>query len=302
MNFNKREEIDKKMAFLFKTDEIISTKKSGGKMSKKELMLLAPIGCVRSPYKKTNDIPIKRGISKIEILDDYIPGLTGLMSSSHAIILGYLFLANRDTLKASLRLGERENEAKGIFSVRSSARPNPIGFTVAKLLEVKNGVIKVEGLDFIDGTPIIDIKPYSPGWDSVHCATRVRRVSFHEMQPEKSLGLLLRDAINFSGKLDNKGLMVVAMVFLLATKYQIDPRDPELRMEINRYGTTLDALIGMCGVTFGSGRIKVLDLRQKFLTCRFYWKNLSLTMEAKGARKISGDLTSEEAESLIGIS
>ena len=54
--------------------------------------------------------------------------------------------------------------------------------------------------------------------------------------------------------------MVVAMVFLLVTQYRIDPRDSKLRMEINRYGTALDALIGVCGATFGSGSDKVSRL------------------------------------------
>ena len=297
----KENKLTGKWPSLTKNGEIISAKKSGGKMSKDELMILAPIGYVRCPYKKTNDIPIKRGISRIEILGEYMPGLKGLMSSSHAIILGYLHLANRDTLEASLRPGEGENEAKGIFSVRSATRPNPIGFTVVKLLDIKNGIVTVEGLDFIDRTPIIDIKPYSPGWDSIHNATRVRRVSFHEMEPEKALDILIRDAKNFSGKLDNEGLMVVAIVFLLATKYHIDPRDPELRMEINRYGIALDALIGMCGATFGSGRIKVLDWPPKFLTCRFYWKDVNLIMKVEGNKRILGDLTPEEAETLIRI-
>ncbi len=265
-------------------------------------MKLTPIGYVLSPYKNTNDIPIKRGISRIKILNEYIPGIKGLMASSHIIVIGYLHLADRDALTATPGPGKRKSEEKGIFSVRSPARPNPLGYTVVKLLNVNEGEITVEGLDFIDGTPIIDIKPYSPGWDSIHIATRKRRTPLHEMPPEKALDLLFRDAKNFSGNLDEEGLTVVAMAFLLVRKYRIDPRDSSLKVEINRQGAALDALIGMCGATFSSGRIKVLDQPEKLLTCRFYWKNFSLTMKAEGETKLSGDLTPEGAEALIRTS
>ena len=240
-----------------------------------------PIGYVRSPYKDGHDIPIERGVSKIRIFDEYSPGLKGLMTASHVIVLGYFHLADKKDLTAFPRQQERIRDERGIFSVRSPARPNPIGYTVVRLLDVDNGQLTVEGLDFADGTPVIDIKPYSPGWDSIHCATRVRRVPLHKMAPEKTLDLLLRDAVNFSVELDNEGLAVVAMMFLLATVYRIDPRDSSLRVELNRCGAALDALIGMCGATFGSGRIKIVVTAKTPLKCCFQWKDVAVTMKVK---------------------
>ena len=151
--------------------------------------------CLLLPIKKPLKIfQSERGISKIKILDKYTPGLDGLMTSSHVIVIGYLHLADRGILKAFSRPGGMVFEKRGIFSLRSPARPNPIGYTVAKLLDVNHSEVIVEGLDFIDGTPVIDIKPYSPGWDSIHSATRAKKIPLHEFDPNKTLDLLIRDA------------------------------------------------------------------------------------------------------------
>jgi len=152
---------------------------------------LIPIGYVRSRHGKHNPVPVRRGVSRMSILDAYVPGLKGLMTSSHIIVLAHLHLAERDDLRASPRYPGCTADERGIFSVRSPARPNPMGYTVVKLLDMDNGVLVVEGLDCIDGTPVIDVKPYSPGWDSIHSATRVRRMPFHEMEPRWALDLLV---------------------------------------------------------------------------------------------------------------
>jgi tRNA-Thr(GGU) m(6)t(6)A37 methyltransferase TsaA len=292
----------KKLSSMRSKDKVVALKNVDGERKATELKGLSPIGFVRSPYKKITDIPIKRGVSKIEILDDYVPGLAGLASSSHVIVIGYLHIADRQALKATPRPEETGSKQRGIFSVRSPARPNPLAYTAVKLLEVKDGEVIVEGLDFIDGTPVIDIKPYSPGWDSIHTATRSRRFPLHEMNAGKALDLLLRDAVNFSGELGSEGIMAVAMLFLLATKYRIDPRYPDLRVDINRFGSALDALVGACGATFGSGRIKITDMPDKRLTCTFSWEKGTIIMTAREEERVSQPLTPEEAESLIEIS
>ena len=262
---------------------------------------LVPIGFVRSPYGKRNGIPIKRGVSRIEILDAFGPGLTGLTTSSHIIVLGHLHLAERDALKASPRCAEGKAEERGIFSVRSPARPNPVGYTVVKLLSVNKGELIVEGLDFVDGTPIIDVKPYSPGWDSIHSATRVRRIPFHEMDPRKTLDLLVRDALNYSGFLGSDGALAVLMVFVLAARYRVEPRDPCLRFRVNRQGSALDALIGMTGATFASGRIEVVDGKERALVCRFESTEVTLVMRAKQGWKASTTLDPEAAAEWIEV-
>jgi hypothetical protein len=217
------------------------------------------------------------------------------MTASHVIVIGYLHLAHKKELTAFPRPRERGHDERGIFSVRSAARPNPIGYTVVRLLGVVDGQLTVEGLDFADGTPVLDVKPYSPGWDSIHCATRVRRVPLEKMAPEKALDLLLRDAVNFSGELDHEGLAVVAMMFLLATGYRIDPRDSSLRVELNRCGAAVDALIGMCGATFGSGRIRIVGTTKTPLRGCFRWKDVVVTMRVKKEGVTSASLNPETA-------
>ncbi len=262
---------------------------------------LVPIGYVRSRFGKRNGIPVKRGVSKIEILDRFVPGLKGLRNSSHVIVLGHLHLAERNDLRASPRSTAGGEDDTGIFSVRSPARPNPIGYTVVKLLGREEGMLMVEGLDFIDGTPVVDVKPYSPGWDSIHAATRTRRIPFHEIDPAKALDLLVRDAVNFSGGLDHDGALAVLMVFVLATRYRVDPRNPDLKVEVNRHGTALDALIGMCGATFGSGRIRVEAGDEDSLLCGFDAEEIDLVMGVKEGAPPTLQVSPEAAEAWIEV-
>jgi len=121
-----------------------------------------PIGYVRSPYKNTKDIPKGLGAKhpaegKLEILPQFEPGLTDIEGFSHLIVLWVFDRAGEFEL---LGTPPSDNRPHGVFATRSPRRPNPIGLTVVELLRRHSCFLDVHGIDMLDGTPILDIKPY----------------------------------------------------------------------------------------------------------------------------------------------
>ncbi|HOP67314.1 MAG: tRNA (N6-threonylcarbamoyladenosine(37)-N6)-methyltransferase TrmO [Methanoregulaceae archaeon] len=133
-----------------------------------ERMELVSIGVIRSPYKTPADAPrqgrLSGALSKIEIEEEYMAGVGDLEVSRHIIVLYWLDRANRDTLSATPPGTSRK---RPVFQTRSPHRPNPIGLAVARVEKREGNTLTVTGLDALDGTPVLDIKPYSPGIDSI---------------------------------------------------------------------------------------------------------------------------------------
>ncbi|WP_338095829.1 tRNA (N6-threonylcarbamoyladenosine(37)-N6)-methyltransferase TrmO [Methanorbis rubei] len=127
------------------------------------------IGVVRSPFKEKGDAPSQGRhtdeISMIEIAPEYRDGLDGIAAGDDLFILCWFDRSDRTILKTRKR-GENEGPLRGVFSTRSPARPNPIALTLVKLVEISGGTLRVRGLEALDGTPVIDIKPYSAGIDT----------------------------------------------------------------------------------------------------------------------------------------
>ncbi len=131
---------------------------------------LKPIGIVRNKvFQKPKAEYNWRGIiSEIVVDSDFSEALDNLDEFSHIIVL-YWMHQSAATGKLSAKVhprGRRELPLVGLFATRSPYRPNPIGKATVRLLERQDNILKVEGLDAIDGTPVIDIKPYIPGYDS----------------------------------------------------------------------------------------------------------------------------------------
>jgi tRNA-Thr(GGU) m(6)t(6)A37 methyltransferase TsaA len=125
------------------------------------------IGTVNSPISEPVDMNWGKVESEIILKPEYIPGLLGLDGFSHLIVLTLLHEAKYIPEKHLRRHPqERENmPLLGIFAQRARHRPNRIGVTAVELVELKENGVKVRALDAIDGTPIIDIKPYVPAYD-----------------------------------------------------------------------------------------------------------------------------------------
>lgn len=129
---------------------------------------IRPIGYVRSPYKEKKDAPrqgrLSDTVSEIVIGEEYLSGLDDVEKKSHLIVLSWFDRADRTMLRASPPHDPVEH---GVFATRSPNRPNPVGFSVVDLIERDGNILRVRGLDALDGTPVVDIKPYSPDIDCV---------------------------------------------------------------------------------------------------------------------------------------
>jgi tRNA-Thr(GGU) m(6)t(6)A37 methyltransferase TsaA len=126
-----------------------------------------PIGIVHSPYKEAKDIPIQGRFKSeveawIELQGKYTPGLKDLDGFSHAIILYYFHNSQREELEAKPFLEEVKH---GIFAIRSPHRPNHIGFSVVRIKTIEGNKMHFTEVDVLDGTPVLDIKPYVKYYD-----------------------------------------------------------------------------------------------------------------------------------------
>ncbi len=121
-----------------------------------------PIGFVTSPYKNTGEIPKGLGAKHeadgiLNILPEFEPGLTDIEGFSHLIILWEF---DRSPGFELLGAPPSDNRPHGVFATRSPRRPNPIGITIVELLGRAGTELQVRAVDMLDGTPILDIKPY----------------------------------------------------------------------------------------------------------------------------------------------
>jgi tRNA-Thr(GGU) m(6)t(6)A37 methyltransferase TsaA len=120
---------------------------------------LKVIGIIHSPYKTREQAPRQgtNDTSEIEIYNEYEEGLTDIEEYSHIHLFYWLHKSKGYSLMVQTPW---EKEKHGVFVTRSPNHPNPIGYSVVKLVERENNILKVKGLDAIEGTPVIDIKPY----------------------------------------------------------------------------------------------------------------------------------------------
>lgn len=127
-----------------------------------------PIGIIRSPYKETEGTPIQttgaKGVSgRVEILPDYAEGLKDLGGFSHIILLYHFHISKGYSLTVKPFL---DDTPRGVFSTRAPKRPNAIGLSVVRLVKIEGATLHIKDVDTVDSTPLLDIKPYVPEFDS----------------------------------------------------------------------------------------------------------------------------------------
>jgi tRNA-Thr(GGU) m(6)t(6)A37 methyltransferase TsaA len=131
------------------------------------------IGRIRTPFKTRADCPRNTAESdatgRVEIDSRYAAGLQDLHLYSHAILLYWMDEARRDLIR---QVPAHLGHPRGTFALRSPVRPNPIAMAVVALLGIEGTTVTVRSVDCLDGTPLLDIKPYLASIDSVPCATR----------------------------------------------------------------------------------------------------------------------------------
>lgn len=126
-----------------------------------------PVGIAHTPFRTPEGTPIQASAAKeiqgkIEIFPEYFKGLKDLEGFSHIIVLFHLHIAKFKSLHVVPFL---DTESHGVFATRSPARPNQIGFSVVELEKVEDNMLFVKNIDILDGSPILDIKPYIPQFD-----------------------------------------------------------------------------------------------------------------------------------------
>lgn len=126
-----------------------------------------PIGKIFSPFKEAVGTPIQppaaEGVEgKIELYSEYEEGLKDVDGFSHLILLYHFHKAKKAQLTASPFMEDKEH---GIFAIRAPSRPNPIGLSIVRLIQVEKNILHIKDVDVLDGTPLLDIKPYVAEFD-----------------------------------------------------------------------------------------------------------------------------------------
>lgn len=139
---------------------------------KTEAIYFRPIGIIHSPFKDVRGTPIQpasaRGVAgTIEIQPDYIDGLRDIEGFSHIILIYHFHLSGTYSLLVKPFL---DDTLRGVFSTRAPKRPNPIGLSIVRLVKAEGSTLHIENVDIVDGTPLLDIKPYVPELDGIKAA------------------------------------------------------------------------------------------------------------------------------------
>jgi tRNA-Thr(GGU) m(6)t(6)A37 methyltransferase TsaA len=142
-----------------------------------------PIGVIHSPFKEPQGTPIQpkggKGVEgTVEVLPEYVGGLKDLEGFSHIVLVFHFHLSKGYSLQVKPYLDDKEH---GVFATRAPKRPNPIGISVVRLLRVEGNLLHIRDLDMIDGTPLLDIKPYVPEMN----ASEVERIGWLEGKTKK---------------------------------------------------------------------------------------------------------------------
>ncbi len=153
------------------------------KMSKADEIKFRPIGIIHSPFKEAKGVPIQpsaaKGIEgKVEIFPEYAEGIDDIGNFSHIFLIYHLHLSRKYSLKVKPYMDDKE---RGVFATRAPSRPNPIGISVVELLEVDGNMLHIKNVDIVDGTPLLDIKPYVPEFD-IH---NVKKIGWLEKNVHK---------------------------------------------------------------------------------------------------------------------
>ncbi|MHC1724497.1 MAG: tRNA (N6-threonylcarbamoyladenosine(37)-N6)-methyltransferase TrmO [Syntrophobacteraceae bacterium] len=133
-----------------------------------EPICFSPIGVIRSPFKKIEGMPIQARAAedipgKVELAPEFALGIRGLEGFSHLILLYHFHLSIGYSLEIIPFLDDRLH---GVFATRAPKRPNPIGISIVRLTAIEGTTLLIKDVDVVDGTPLLDIKPYVPEFDA----------------------------------------------------------------------------------------------------------------------------------------
>ncbi|MGZ8888503.1 MAG: tRNA (N6-threonylcarbamoyladenosine(37)-N6)-methyltransferase TrmO [Halobacteriota archaeon] len=221
---------------------------------------LKPIGVVQSAVKHSQDMPLQGVPAVIRVFDEFLEGLSGIEGDSHINVIGWFSKAERTPLMVRPRKINPALKERGVFSLRSPTRPNPLSLSATRLLKVEGPLLYVEPLDLIDGSPIVDIKPYSSGWDAIFWARDVHS-SFitRHMARADVLAELLREGFNYHGEKCGAIAVAAKIAYDASQTLQANVRDFSLRLPQDINPHVADGLVGIARATMGNGRLIFSD-------------------------------------------
>jgi len=134
---------------------------------KQETMILKPIGIIHSPFTSPHGVPIQPAFAtgiegRVEVFEEYIDGLKDLDGFERIWLLYWFHKSSPARLIVKPYMDKVE---RGLFATRAPSRPNPIGISAVRLLGIDGRFLRIADVDILDGTPLLDIKPYSPRFD-----------------------------------------------------------------------------------------------------------------------------------------
>lgn len=126
-----------------------------------------PIGIIHSPFNDPKGVPIQPEAAKgvegtVEVFGEFLEGVLHVDGFSHLMLVYHFHLSKNASLQVTPFL---DNDVHGVFATRAPSRPNPIGISVVRLVSAQENVLRVSDVDIVDGTPLLDIKPYVPIFD-----------------------------------------------------------------------------------------------------------------------------------------
>lgn len=126
-----------------------------------------PIGIIHSQFKEPKGVPIQPVAAKnikgtVEIFPEYLKGIKDVEGFSHIILIFHFHLSKGFSLKV---MPYMDDKLRGVFATRAPHRPNPIGFSIVRLIKIEKNILHIQDVDIVDGTPLLDIKPYVPKFD-----------------------------------------------------------------------------------------------------------------------------------------
>jgi tRNA-Thr(GGU) m(6)t(6)A37 methyltransferase TsaA len=146
-------------------------------------IIYKPIGVIHSPFKTPQDVPIQSAAAKgvagsVVVFQQYVESLKDVEGFSHLILVYHFHLAQPYSLLVTPFM---DKKLHGLFATRAPSRPNPIGVSIVRLTKVEQNLLHIQDVDIIDGTPLLDIKPFVPEFDQ----RKAERIGWLEKKVDK---------------------------------------------------------------------------------------------------------------------
>ncbi len=221
---------------------------------------LEPIGFIKNNVENRSAMTMSGTKSTIEIDPKFSSSLDSIEENSHIIVCCFLHMAKRDVQKVHPRkFNIYSLSEKGVLSTRSPDRPNPISISVAKLLKRDKNTLTLDNLDVINGTPVIDIKPYIADSDGVFNAQRLNvKTSLTNANEQYYYDFLKESALNYIFAQDNSlDLGIYSLIKIVETFKEMPDRNTIEYAETNFAGNALDCIYYHFKITPGENKIRI---------------------------------------------